>query len=165
MKKKIMFLIIILISLSACTTPDINNNTTTISEKPCTKEYVPVCCEGVTYPNQCYADNSNAQNCKNDLCPEEECVPNDNLCTEEYNPYCCDGIQYSNYCFANNACATNCIKGECDLKKGSIDSECNPNGLACTMQYDPVCCDGKTYSNACVAGISCGENCVDGECE
>ena len=106
MKKITIILLVLLVSLGACTKIVIN-------EKPCTREYRPVCCEGVEYPNQCMADNDQAKFCEAGPCDEENCTPGNKICDDVYEPYCCDGIEYSNYCFAMNDCAENCIKGEC----------------------------------------------------
>lgn len=53
---------------------------------------------------------------------------------------------------------------------GEVLTECFDPALvkkdvACPMVYDPVCgCDGKTYSNACVAGTSGVRSFTNGEC-
>ena len=39
-----------------------------------------------------------------------------------------------------------------------------PDPCICTLQYDPVCCDGKTYSNDCFARCQCDEVITEGEC-
>ncbi len=40
--------------------------------------------------------------------------------------------------------------------------DCPRQGIECPMIYDPVTCDGVTYSNSCVAWVACAENCEPG---
>lgn len=39
-------------------------------------------------------------------------------------------------------------------------------GVGCGLVYDPVCgCNGKTYSNSCVARVAGVKSWKDGECD
>jgi hypothetical protein len=54
--------------------------------------------------------------------------------------------------------AASCTKSKCMAT--TPDPDC-----ICTMDYTPVCgCDGKTYSNACVAGCHGIKDFKQGEC-
>lgn len=53
-----------------------------------------------------------------------------------------------------------CSKKATDNCKGEAKKDC-----MCTMQYEPVCgCDGKTYSNPCVASCAGVKSWTKGEC-
>ena len=118
-----------------------------------------------------------------------ECIDRPDFCPEIFDPVCgCDGQTYGNACMAarsgtsvdhvgvcDGELAEDC-EGNADCPRGTFcqkrDGECDAVGEcaispeACVALFDPVCgCDGRTYSNACMAasvGIS-----VDhvGECE
>ncbi len=116
------------------------------------------------------------------------CQPQPSFCTEHYDPVCgCDGQTYGNECKAHAAGTSVQHQGTCQTHGCTSNSDCasddycafdsaaqcgtsgqgscEPRAEACPQHYDPVCgCDGRTYSNSCMAsshGISVAH---DGAC-
>jgi hypothetical protein len=87
----------------------------------CIEIYAPVCgCDGVTYPNRCWADKAGITRYANGRCPEN-CIDQQKklqnigiMCFETYDPVCgCNGVTYANSCWADKAGVTDYVKGVC----------------------------------------------------
>eukprot|EP01084_Bolivina_argentea_P128390 226954_1 len=98
------------------------------------------------------------------------------ICTMQYDPVCCGVLTFSNMCMARCKAFTDtqCEPGRCvSTTESGSNTQATPENptfdelaCICTMQYDPVCCDGQTYSNMCMAKCSGQTNaqCAPGKC-
>lgn len=161
---------------------------------PCPLILKPVCCDGVTYDNDCNAEAAGATGCTEGACGTDESAPAV-ACPLIFAPVCCDLVTYDNDCTAEAAGATECTEGPCPppvacplniapvcgCDSVTYDNDClaeaagttvcsegkceEPSGIACSTIYAPVCCDGETYSNTCESDAAGATDCIGGECE
>ncbi len=87
-------------------------------ELGCIKKLEPVCgCNGVTYPNACFAQRAGVKNWANGKChPCQQFALIGSLSDfpEKYDPVCgCNGVIYANALVARNAGITDFRKGPC----------------------------------------------------
>jgi len=143
-----------------CVALNVTVNPTVDPECTCTTEYDPVCCAGIEFSNDCFANCAFIGVDITAECTSGRCsnitTTDDCTCPENYAPVCCGDEEYSNSCFAG-----------CD---GFGDDECDDgaceddDGCVCIELYAPVCCNGETFGNDCKAGCEGGIDDVDATC-
>jgi len=125
----------------------------------CTREYAPLCCDDIDYGNACLAecDGVDAPAAQQPQCKAMRCDERDQVCkcTKELRPWCCDGTDYDNACLARCdgvfAAEYFCQRGRCDAPPLESDPTIFLSTQVCTLEIDPICCDGIDYANPCFA--------------
>jgi len=157
---------------AVCETP----SPTTASGCVCTTDYVPICCDGTTYSNECAArcDGFAPNKCATGECPATTTAgptaPTAEPSTTTAMPTAPPSTTTTVTKTAQPTTETQCC-GVADRDKPAICREgcaCCPDGTwVGSIDYVPVCCYGTTFGNACAAGcagFTPDTDCASDEC-
>jgi hypothetical protein len=112
----------------------------------CTMDYNPVNCNGNIYGNSCAARCAGEDTSK--CIPVTNFIDYDSLQPKEIDI----NNSYSNqHCFDKNKRYENIIDSKPITDFGKDKKNKDNNSCMCTMDYNPVNCNGNIYSNSCVA--------------